>query len=507
MSHRSRIAFRHFLPSLALMALSSAAPALYAQGLPPTPANDYATTPEDVVLYKTVVANDTDPDGTVLPFTITLAGSFQHGFGVTDYVNGAIQYVPDADYNGPDSVAYRVCDNSGLCATAWLFVTVEPVNDAPVAVRDVAETAEDVPLVLRPLLNDSDPLDPAGGIDATSLRVVDSFAHGFVEPGPEPGTWTYRPDPDWHGSDSIRYEVCDLGNPLPGRCARAWHRVDVTPLNDGPQWSVPSPTEIGFCLDPQALWPALQVWDIDGGTVQAEISVLGDPGATARLLAFDRDDQASWTLSDNVLRTAPLSGADLGYALRRVTAQPAAASIDPVWHRVRLQVSDGIAPPLTFHVVLRPDWMDPTACDQDGDGLADGVECAAQPCDLDVDGLPNHRDTDADGDGWADAHPREAGDCQANGVPDFLDPVSCDLQRPAVISTSTADVFYAGGVGAYPNCRLEVYDATGRLLHRAQPYRNDWRANRAAAGIVFYAFWLDAEQPRPDYSGPLFLAP
>jgi hypothetical protein len=459
MSHRSRIAFRHFLPSLALMALSSAAPALYAQGLPPTPANDYATTPEDVVLYKTVVANDTDPDGTVLPFTITLAGSFQHGFGVTDYVNGAIQYVPDADYNGPDSVAYRVCDNSGLCATAWLFVTVEPVNDAPVAVRDVAETAEDVPLVLRPLLNDSDPLDPAGGIDATSLRVVDSFAHGFVEPGPEPGTWTYRPDPDWHGSDSIRYEVCDLGNPLPGRCARAWHRVDVTPLNDGPQWSVPSPTEIGFCLDPQALWPALQVWDIDGGTVQAEISVLGDP------------------------------------------------SIDPVWHRVRLQVSDGIAPPLTFHVVLRPDWMDPTACDQDGDGLADGVECAAQPCDLDVDGLPNHRDTDADGDGWADAHPREAGDCQANGVPDFLDPVSCDLQRPAVISTSTADVFYAGGVGAYPNCRLEVYDATGRLLHRAQPYRNDWRANRAAAGIVFYAFWLDAEQPRPDYSGPLFLAP
>ncbi len=69
-------------------------------------------------------------------------------------------YTPAADYFGPDSFTYKVCDNgqSGSpladdfkCSTAVATITVTPVNDAPVATADAKTTAEDTAAnVLRP---------------------------------------------------------------------------------------------------------------------------------------------------------------------------------------------------------------------------------------------------------------------------------------------------------------------------------------------------------------------
>ena len=53
---------------------------------------------------------------------------------------GKVLYTPAADYNGPDSYSYKVCDNGttngapdSKCATATVSVTVTEVNDAPAA--------------------------------------------------------------------------------------------------------------------------------------------------------------------------------------------------------------------------------------------------------------------------------------------------------------------------------------------------------------------------------------
>ena len=42
-------------------------------------------------------------------------------------------YTPDPDFFGADSFTYTVCDPGGLCDVANVSVTVDPVNDAPVA--------------------------------------------------------------------------------------------------------------------------------------------------------------------------------------------------------------------------------------------------------------------------------------------------------------------------------------------------------------------------------------
>jgi hypothetical protein len=477
--------------------------------LPPTPADDFTTTDEESSVYTFVVANDTDPDGTVIPTTISLAGSFANGTALLDNLNGAIVYVPDTDFNGWDSIRYRICDNSGLCATAQLFVDVLPVNDDPVAVRDVLFTEEDATAVLFPAMNDSDPQDPLGGIDITSIQVIDSFRFGHVVAGTAsfPGSLIYRPDLHFNGADSMRYRVCDIGNPLPRRCAEAWFRVEVVPVNDAPVWVDLPDLELPTCLEPVSPWAGVSLWDVDGDPLRLTITATSAGVELGDFLSTDANDQADWRLEADTLRSAFLGHANLGYALRRIQLHPHAVLELDEWPKLRLRLEDVYGRYVEHNLTLRPDAFDPTACDADRDGWADAVECPSTPCDLDGDGLANYEDKDADGDGIKDADFREAGDCQNNGIPDFLDPETCKLSVPGYLSMSSGQRLHLGGIARYPNSRLQVIDPSGRVVLDAQPYRNTWQASNGVSGLHVMRLWLDAAADQPDYHAPLMLLP
>ena len=68
-----------------------------------------------------------------------------------------MRYTPEPNFNGTDRFTYVVGDGSGLTAQAAVEVTVLPVNDPPEAVDDAAETAEDTPVNIAVLDNDTDP--------------------------------------------------------------------------------------------------------------------------------------------------------------------------------------------------------------------------------------------------------------------------------------------------------------------------------------------------------------
>ena len=70
---------------------------------------------------------------------------------------GKVLYTPAADYNGSDSFTYKVCDDGtpSLCDTAVVSVTVNAVNDAPVAANDTASTNEDTAVAIDVLGNDT----------------------------------------------------------------------------------------------------------------------------------------------------------------------------------------------------------------------------------------------------------------------------------------------------------------------------------------------------------------
>ncbi len=140
---------------------------------------------------------------------------------------GHVWFVPDPDWNGETAFEYKVIDNEGrISSPATVAIKVAAVNDAPVLGDDTATTAEDTPVVIDVLANDS---------DADSSLTVDMItewtqgSHGRVALKTD-GTFTYTPNANYNGSDSFTYTVDDGA----GGVRTATVNVEVTPVNDQP---------------------------------------------------------------------------------------------------------------------------------------------------------------------------------------------------------------------------------------------------------------------------------
>ncbi len=180
---------------------------------PPVAADDSAATDEDMGVVIDVLANDSDPDGDSLKASIATGPA--HGALIAN-PDGTFTYTPEADFNGVDSFTYSVSDGKGGSDTASVTVTVAPVNDAPVAADDQANTQEDTPVSIDVLANDTD----ADG-DALTTALRTEAAHGAVAANPD-GSYTYTPEAGFIGTDSFTYSLSD------GKGGSDWATVSVT---------------------------------------------------------------------------------------------------------------------------------------------------------------------------------------------------------------------------------------------------------------------------------------
>ncbi len=167
-----------------------------------------------------VLANDSDPDGTLDVGTLRVTNGPDHGSIAIDPVTGVITYTPDADASGADTFTYEICDTDPELVCSSAVVTID-VNGLPVAVDDAVAVKSDGSVVIDPLANDHD-LDDE--LDPASVAIAEPPAHGTVTVDPATGRITYVPDPGYSGPDSFTYRVCDTGDPV--ACATA--RVAVT---------------------------------------------------------------------------------------------------------------------------------------------------------------------------------------------------------------------------------------------------------------------------------------
>jgi ELWxxDGT repeat protein/VCBS repeat-containing protein len=192
--------------------------------------DDGFTMGEDFVLGSGVLGNDSDADGDALTVNTTPVSDPAHGVLALD-ANGTFTYTPDANFNGTDSFIYEVSDGNGGTDQATVTITVVPVNDAPVAQADVFTTDEDVELLGNVLADNGAGAD--ADVDGDALTVsttpVSGPANGTLVLNAD-GSFTYTPDADFHGTDSLTYEVSD-GN---GGSDQATVTVTVDPVNDAP---------------------------------------------------------------------------------------------------------------------------------------------------------------------------------------------------------------------------------------------------------------------------------
>jgi VCBS repeat-containing protein len=193
----------------------------------PAATDDAYATDEDtalVIAAPGVLTNDTDPEGDAL--SAILVGGPTSGT-VTLNADGSFEYTPNADFSGVDSFTYKTSDGTADSGEATVTITVNSVNDAPVAANDEYSTDEDVALnIPAPGIMDNDS-DSDG--DPLSATVVAGPANGTVTVNPD-GSFTYTPNADFTGVDGFSYQVSD------GTATSdvATVTINVCPINDAP---------------------------------------------------------------------------------------------------------------------------------------------------------------------------------------------------------------------------------------------------------------------------------
>ena len=164
---------------------------------------------EDSSASGTVTVSDVDtadsPDPDSHIFTIDTDG--QHGTVSLNDQTGAYTYTPDADYNGEDSFVVLVTDERGGTTTQTVTITVEALNDPPVANDDSFNTPEDT--AVSDTVDVDDP-DVVTNEDELAFMVVTSPLNGILDLDEDTGDFIYTPDTGFNGSDSFVVEVEDL---------------------------------------------------------------------------------------------------------------------------------------------------------------------------------------------------------------------------------------------------------------------------------------------------------
>src|SRR5207247_1133143 len=208
---------------------------------PPVATNDSYSTDEDTPLSgSTVLTNDSDshngaPSENNTPLTAQLVSGPSHAASFTLNAGGTFTYTPATDYNGSDSFTYQAVDSlNGVSNTATVTITVNSVNDPPVAVADSYSTNEDTALSGSSVLaNDSDSHNGAPSENNTPLtaQLVSAPSHAASFTLNADGTFSYTPATDYNGSDSFTYQAVDS---LSGVSHTATVTVTVNSVNDPP---------------------------------------------------------------------------------------------------------------------------------------------------------------------------------------------------------------------------------------------------------------------------------
>ncbi|EMJ3466124.1 tandem-95 repeat protein, partial [Vibrio harveyi] len=185
----------------------------------PVAVNDTVGTDEDTAVTIDVLANDSDPENDQLTITNASVPAEQ---GTVAIVDGKLVFTPAENFNGDATISYTISDGQ-LTDDATVAVTVNPVNDAPVAVNDAVSTDEDTAVTIDVLANDSDPENDTLTITAASVPAEQGTV-AIVD-----GKLVFTPAENFNGDTTISYTISD------GQLTDdATVAVTVNPVNDAP---------------------------------------------------------------------------------------------------------------------------------------------------------------------------------------------------------------------------------------------------------------------------------
>jgi RHS repeat-associated protein len=181
----------------------------------PVAATQHRLTPEDSPLGIKLTAADVDGD----PLSYRIVMPPAHGS--LSGMPPDLIYSPETNFNGEDAFVFRANDGSADSAPATISITVQPVNDLPIANDQSIVTDEEAPIGVTLTGSDVDG-------DELTYFVVTPPEHGTLS-GTPPRV-TYSPVKNFNGEDSIRFAINDGTS---DSLAAEIH-ITVRPVNDAP---------------------------------------------------------------------------------------------------------------------------------------------------------------------------------------------------------------------------------------------------------------------------------
>ena len=461
--------------------------------------DDLVTTNEDESVVVDIYANDSD-----LPTTGTLTTTNPANGTVTIDDNGTpndpsddvVTYIPNPNYNGPDTFTYTVCNTVGDCSTATVTVDVLPIVDA---LDDMATTDENIAVDISILANDNDL--PVNGILTTTSpgNGIVTINDNGTPTDPSDDTVTYTPNNAFTGTDTFTYTVCNTV----GDCSTATVTVVVNPMGI---------TDLDS--DDDGILDSFEDLNLDGDGDPSTNPTDSDGDGFPDYLDIDSDNDG---IPENVEAQTtsgyiPPSGQDNNNN-----------GLDDAYENNGVL---GLFPIDTDNDSL-PDYLDEDSdndnvpdtieahdydhdgipdvvfigSDKDNDGLDDGYE-GTTVIDIDVNDeindpfndLPNtdedeesdYRDTDDDNDGIETIDEDLDGDgnyanddSDGDGFPNYLDSdLTVEGDEIEVFNVITPngdgahDVLTIRGLENYPNNTIKIYNRWGVLVFVTKAYDN-----------------------------------
>jgi hypothetical protein len=155
-------------------------------------------TAEDTPITFSLTGSDVETPFAVLTYPVLT----NPANGVLSGIAPELTYTPNAKFHGPDSFTYQISDGTDLSNLATVTLTVNPVDDPPVATSQSLTTDENQAVSLTLTATDVDTLT-----ELLTYAVVSGPGNGSLS-GLAPSL-TYTPNPEFAGLDSFTFRVND----------------------------------------------------------------------------------------------------------------------------------------------------------------------------------------------------------------------------------------------------------------------------------------------------------
>jgi len=198
---------------------------------PPGTENQAATTDEDMPVGITL--NAVSPSQTP-SFSYTIVSSTSNGVLAGD--GPTFTYTPAANFHGADSFTFRVNDGSHDSNTSTVNITVNPVNDVPVADSQSVTTNSNTSVSITLTGNDFETT-----VANLVFEITASPSHGTLSGSG--ASLSYTQGPNFAGSDSFRFTVRDTGDDSAAPATSAEAVVSIT-VNDTVAPTITAPANV-----------------------------------------------------------------------------------------------------------------------------------------------------------------------------------------------------------------------------------------------------------------------